>query len=637
MNDKNNGTGYAPQRRDGVAATAVMAKKMQEQRRKARTHAKQQQITEKVASSSQELAAGVEEAVSAIGELRQAMERISTGAEEASASSEESAAAIIQIMSNVNTIAKDANTSKDRTDRVQTVLTSTMMDIERLIKGVGSSAARSIESARLVGELSKQAEEIGNIVAAVVNIADQTNLLALNAAIEAARAGEHGSGFAVVADEVRTLAETSEKSANDIRRFVIQIQEEVQNIASEINNAATAAEQEIENGRSITAQLADIARVMGEVVNGSNEITKSINLMQINCGEYEAGAKSAAITAEQQAIATNESAVAIEEQVKALHEIGNVSQEIADMADDLRSSTDFNKSAEELAAAAEELSASIMQTSTSLNQIQSAVDRIDLGAQQQVAAMTQAGRAVKQLQHLVSDVARLGSESERNVKQALDIQVESKTQIDSLISNISISVENLNTNAKLLIQLESTIRQIDKIVSTIDRVGMQTNMLAVNGAIEAAGAGEYGRGFAVVAADIRNLAQESTTNADHIKDLVRTIQDQVSLVSRDIVYAMDETRSEIEKAKKITEDLVIIESDFNAVYRGVQNISVLTQEIEEGVNVSMKVIHQISKAAEETAAAAKQAAVAGEEQNVGIAELARAVEEISAMADELQQ
>jgi methyl-accepting chemotaxis protein len=83
-------------------------------------------------------------------------------------------------------------------------------------------------------------------------------------------------------------------------------------------------------------------------------------------------------------------------------------------------------------------------------------------------------------------------------------------------------------------ELELVSRKIDKIVDAITQVSIQTNMLAVNGSIEAARAGEYGKGFVVVATDIRNLAHDSAENADRIKDLVKSIQDQIAFVGRDL-------------------------------------------------------------------------------------------------------
>jgi methyl-accepting chemotaxis protein len=111
---------------------------------------------------------------------------------------------------------------------------------------------------------------------------------------------------------------------------------------------------------------------------------------------------------------------------------------------------------------------------------------------------------------------------------------ENKTHIDGLITSVSSGVESTRQSMSQIKELELVSRKIDKIVDAITQVSIQTNMLAVNGSIEAARAGEYGKGFVVVATDIRNLAHDSAENADRIKDLVKSIQDQIAFVGRDL-------------------------------------------------------------------------------------------------------
>jgi methyl-accepting chemotaxis protein len=221
----------APTAPPPIRMNGSAARDAEQQRKRARTLAKQQQAAERIAAATGQMSSGITEAASAAEELKRAADQIATGAEEASGAAQESLAAFKQVEGAIVRQLQNADLSRTRAEAAQTLVAKTSAEISTLITNVGVSAQRQAASVGMVAELEKQAANIGDIVKAVARIADQTNLLALNAAIEAARAGQHGKGFAVVADEVRTLAETSEKSAKQIQDLVGQIQGEVKVIA----------------------------------------------------------------------------------------------------------------------------------------------------------------------------------------------------------------------------------------------------------------------------------------------------------------------------------------------------------------------------------------------------------------------
>lgn len=621
---------------DDMERKRELARKQAQDKVKARTLAKQQQLAERIAVATSQMASGIEEASSAAEELGTTMQQIAKGASEASAAAEESRAAINQVDKASVVADRNAKESLERAELAKDLVVNTSSDLELMIKGIKDSAETNMESVKLVGELEKQSNEVGDIVQAVVRIADQTNLLALNAAIEAARAGEHGKGFAVVADEVRNLAETSEKSARNIKELVSEIQSNVKVVVLNIENAGKAANDEMEKAKQTTSDLVKINEEMLAVMKGVAEVSQNAVDANKGAGEFLGIAEQIAAAAEQQSSAAEEVDKSIQMQNKAFNELSAGASDLAQMAEDLKVSTDAQKSSESMTAASEELSANVEEGNSTAAEILRAMEQISSGANAQGELTEKASELAERLATAAKQMSERAGFSSEKIAELQKLLDANKIAIDNMIAGISSSAQISLEAAKNIKNLEETTRRIDKIVDAIVNVTIQTNMLAVNGSIEAARAGEFGRGFSVVAVDIRALANESAENTDKIKDLVRGIQNQIQRVSADTELSSKNSFTEVEKAKKTTHNLNVIEESLAKILSGAVEIQKGSEESLVALEQVRKGVEQIAAAAEEASSGAAQAASAASQQSKGMQELAEAIEEISGLADELQ-
>jgi methyl-accepting chemotaxis protein len=593
-------------------------------------------LVERVAAATEELASGLAEASAAAQELRGAMEQIASGAEEAAGASQEQLAAIGRVFENLRTARTEAETSRRRTENAQSLLAEAAGQIGTSVRAIERNAQRQGASVGIIAELERRAGDIAEITLTVSRISDQTNLLALNAAIEAARAGDHGRGFAVVADEVRALAETSDKSALEVKTLAGDIQTEVRGVVAAVKKAADVSVTEAQAAVAVVETLESRREDMARIAEGSEAILNSAIEAERAANEAQKGAEQVATSAEEQSAGAGEAQSAIQQQTKSLEQGQVAAQALAALAERLRGGTANVSAADEIGATAEELSATVQEMTSAAAQIMAAVEQINRGSQQQATATHQTSAALAQIENtakLAQAAARAASERVGSMDGALK---DSRKAVEQLMAGVGAALKDTQDSVATMARLETVGRRIEKIVDAIALIAVQTNMLAVSGAVEAARAGDAGRGFAVVSNDIRSLAREAAQNVERAKDTVRSILDQIAVLRRDLEQIVANSEVEVQNNRAVFGALDKVAIDLAALASGNRVILDGADALLVGATQTATGARQIAAAAEQAGNAATQAASASSEQAQGAEDLAAAIEEIASLADALK-
>ena len=597
----------------------------------------QDKVSERLAAATEELARGLMDASAAAEELRRSMEQIASGASEAAGASQEQLSAIKQVVSSLGEARAQAEASRRRTEGVEVVLAETAIQIGASVRAIERNGVRQGASVALIAELERRAQDIGEITRAVSRISDQTNLLALNAAIEAARAGDHGRGFAVVADEVRALAETSEKSAQQVQTLADSIQTDVREVAAALQRTAEIAIGEAKAGVAVVATLEGLREDMQKIAEGSQETLTAALEADRAASEAEKAATLVAAAAEEQSAAANEAQSAIGEQAKSLEQGQTAAQALAKVAEGARSGRAGASSVDQISSTAEQLSATIQELSSASQQIMAAIGQINRGTQQQAAATQQTSAALTQIEKSARLAQQNATQANERIARMSAGFKQGAGAVEKLVAGVATGLESTKASVATILRLEAVGRSIEKIVSGISLVVVQTSMLAVSGSVEAARAGEAGRGFAVVSSDIRGLAREAAESADKIKETVSGILEQIASLRRDLEQIVGAVEIEVESNRsvlgafdKVNREAAALESANGAILQGAD--AILSAAIETAAGA-----RQIAAAAEEASAAARQASTASTQQARGAEDLAAAVEEIASLADVLKQ
>ena len=297
----------------------------------------------RVAASSKELNEGTQQTHDSINSVVQSMSVLTHG----TAEQEQTIAALEE---KINDMFEKMDSLSETALQMQEVANDSTANATEGKKRVDAAIAmmKKIEeqvnsSAKVVGELGKRSDEIGQIVETISGIAGQTNLLALNAAIEAARAGEQGRGFAVVAEEVRKLAEQSAEAATNIANLIATIQADTESAVESIDQG----NQGVKEG---TQAVIETGEAFAGIEEQSNRLTVNVekSLADIAAVYMSNGEITTAVGRGREiATKTGENAVSVnavtEEQTASMQEVAHASQKLTDLAHEMHDEVNLFK------------------------------------------------------------------------------------------------------------------------------------------------------------------------------------------------------------------------------------------------------------------------------------------------------
>lgn len=318
-------------------------------------------------------------------------------------------------------------------------------------------------------------------------------------------------------------------------------------------------------------------------------------------------------------------------------ELGQLATSFNHMSQSLRTILrEVNSSAMQLAASSEEMTASAEQTGKATEQISNAIQEMATGTEQQVKSVEETAQTVNEM---ATGVRNIATSTEKVADVAMEALKQSAVGGDAIqtainqMNSIGLTVHSLS---EVITGLGQRSEEIGQILEVITGISAQTNLLALNAAIEAARAGEHGRGFAVVADEVRKLAEQSSKSAGEISQLISQIQAETQKAIGSMTKATKEVESGIETVNDAGNSFEHIQCSVETVAQQIEDVSAVSRQIAAGTTQVVGAIDFIAKVAEEASVGTRQISASSQEQLASMEEISASAQSLTRMAEELQ-
>ena len=513
-----------------------------------------------------------------IGELNDAQQKYET--------------AVNEIITNQNNLAglsaKEASNSSSTTNLIVLIISGTLL---LLIVILSLIVTKSI-----VNPLKKVADRVQQLQSVcITNLGNGLNMLSegnLNAKVEKATQPLNFAAKDEIGDMARTVDKMIQQSQSGIDAYEV-VREKIINLMDETERLIEDSKDGLLNNRGDVSKFNGAYR---KLVQGINDMLDAVIL------PVQEGSDVLSI------MAKGDLTVRVNGEYKGDHQIIKKS---------------INALGDSLGGLITEVNEAVSATASSSTEISSSTEEMAAGAEEQSQQSTEIAGAVEQMAKTILETTKNANLASDSAKDAGNVAKSGGKVVEETIEGMNKIAEVVRKSAVTVQALGKSSDQIGEIVQVIDDIADQTNLLALNAAIEAARAGEQGRGFAVVADEVRKLAERTTKATKEIAAMIKQIQKDTGGAVQSMNEGTEEVEKGIELADKAGKSL---------------------KEIIEGSNRVVDIASQVAAASEEQSSAAEQISKNIEsitsvtnQSAAGVQQVARAAEDLNRLTDNLQK
>jgi methyl-accepting chemotaxis protein len=319
-------------------------------------------------------------------------------------------------------------------------------------------------------------------------------------------------------------------------------------------------------------------------------------------------------------------------------EIGRLAEAVNTMSHNLRTTIQqVYEVSQTVSSQSEELSQSAEEVKAGSQQVASTMQELASGSEAQATHASNLSAFMESFTENMQEASSSGEAVFESSRKVMEMTANGSWLMEASIQQMGIIDRIVQDGVEKMRSLDAQSQEISKLVSVIKDIAGQTNLLALNAAIEAARAGEQGRGFAVVADEVRKLAEQVTVSVTDITGIVSGIQTESANVAESLQGGYQEVEKGTNQIKTTGETFTEISTAIKEMADSIQSI---TEKMETMAGKSQQMgasIEEIASVSEEAAAGIEQTSASSQQTSSSMEEVSRSSEELSNMAEELNR